>query len=50
MRKYRAEQIMRWLDIRDGWRLCQFERRAGKRVLLDLFLMRQERMKSNDTI
>ena len=47
MRKYRAEQIMKWMDIRDGWKLCRFARRGGKMVLLDLFLMRQERMKSN---
>jgi hypothetical protein len=33
MRKYRAEQIMRWLDIRDGWKMERGYRRTMKYLL-----------------
>ena len=47
MRKYRAEQIMKWIDIKYGWRLHGFLRREGKGLFLDSFLIRQKRMEDN---
>ena len=33
MREYRAEQIMRWLYSRDGWRFNRRQRRALKYLI-----------------
>ena len=38
MRKYRAEQIMKWLEIRDGWKVRRWQRKVLKELFLDSFL------------
>ena len=33
MKKYRAEQIVKWLDKQDGWRLDKWLRKMFKELL-----------------
>ena len=33
MRKYRAEQIVKFMDKRDGWRLPKWQRKILKELL-----------------
>ena len=37
MRKYRAEQIVKWLDKRDGWRLPKWQRKILKELLTERY-------------
>ena len=38
MRKYRAEQVMRWEEIRDGWRLQKDIRKLAKYFRANKFM------------
>lgn len=37
MRKYRAEQVAKWLDMRDGWRLIKWQRKILKELLRETY-------------
>lgn len=37
MRKYRAEQVVKWLDKRDGWRLVKLQRKILKELLTERY-------------
>ena len=37
MKNYRAEQIVKWLDKRDGWRVQKWQRKILKELLKDTY-------------
>ena len=37
MKTYRAEQVVKWLDLRDGWRLERWQRKILKQLLKETY-------------
>lgn len=37
MKTYRAEQVVRWMDMRDHWKLVRWQRRILKELLKEQY-------------